>query len=157
MSEEMLNLNDFKRDYLDKHLRFVAEPAAVKADLYAEVPEKVAFRIGMHKTLDRRTQTQTIMAKRENKPTQLRRFYDEITHWHEKARQKPEDFPAFLPLIKMLKAKVAYAKSRGHVDGDYEALVRHCIDQVDSPIKLNQCKTFFEAFMGFYKATRPKD
>ncbi|MBM4200553.1 MAG: type III-A CRISPR-associated protein Csm2 [Gammaproteobacteria bacterium] len=157
MSEEMLNLNDFKRDYLDKHLRFVAEPASVKADLYAEVPEKVAFRIGMHKTLDRRTQTQTIMAKKENKPTQLRRFYDEITHWHEKARQKPEDFPAFLPLIKMLKAKVAYAKSRGHVDGDYETLVRHCIDQVDSPIKLNQCKTFFEAFMGFYKATRPKD
>jgi len=73
MSEEMLNLNDFKRDYLDKHLRFVAEPASVKADLYAEVPEKVAFRIGMHKTLDRRTQTQTIMAKKENKPTQLRR------------------------------------------------------------------------------------
>jgi len=155
MFEEMLNLNDFKRDYLDKHLRFAADSAGVKADLYAEVPERVAFRIGMHRFVDKKTQK--IGAKKENKPTQLRRFYDEITLWHEKTRQKPEDFPALLPLIKMLKAKVAYARSRGHVDADFETLMRHCIDQVDSPIKLNQCKTFFEAFMGFYKAIRPKD
>lgn len=157
MSEQMLDLNDFKRDYLDKHLRFAAEPAAVRADLYAEVPEKVAYRIGMHKFMDKKSQKPMIGAKKENKPTQLRRFYDEITLWDNKVRRQREDFPALLPLIKMLKAKVAYAKSRGHVDADFETLMRHCIDQVDSPAKLNQCKTFFEAFTGYYKAIRPKD
>lgn len=157
MFEDMLDLRDFKRDYLDKHIRFAAASKDVSADLYADVPEHVAFRVAKEWKTDRRTNERTAANKKENKPTQLRRFYDEMCLWHEKVLQKPEEFSTFLPLIKMLKAKVAYAKGRGHVDADYEALLRHCIDQVDSSAKLAQCKTFFEAFMGFYKAARPKD
>ena len=153
--EHMLELRDFKRDYLDKHVRFVAEAKDVSPNLYADTPEAVAYRVGMNRDIDRRTQQTRIGPKKENKPTQLRRFYDELTMWAEKVAHKPADFPIHLPLVKMLKAKVAYAKGRGHVDADFEALMRHCIDQVDSPAKLAQCTTFFEAFMGFYKATRP--
>lgn len=157
MSETMLDLRDFKRDYLDKHVRFAAEAKDVNPNLYADIPEAIAYRVGMSKFTDRKTQQEKIGAKKENKPTQLRRFYDELVLRAEKVAHKPADFALHLPLVKMLKAKVAYAKGRGHVDPDFETLMRHCIDQVDSPAKLAQCKTFFEAFMGFYKATRPKD
>lgn len=155
--EAMLDLRDFKRDYLDKQVRFAVEAKDVNPNLYADAPEAVAYRIGMCRSLNRRTQQQEVAPKKENKPTQLRRFYDELAMWAEKVAHKPTDFPLHLPLVKMLKAKVAYAKGRGHVDPDFEVLMRHCIDQIDSPAKLAQCKTFFEAFMGFYKATRPKD
>ncbi|MCG3168243.1 MAG: type III-A CRISPR-associated protein Csm2 [Rhodocyclaceae bacterium] len=155
--ENILGLRDFKRDYLDKHVQFTADPAKVSPLLYSDVPEAIAQRIGMSLFTDRKTQQQKLGAKKENKPTQLRRFYDELCLWAEKVAGKPESFQMHLPLVRMLKAKVAYAKGRGHVDADFEALMRHCIDQIDSPVKLHQCKTFFEAFMGFYKATRPKD
>lgn len=155
--EAILDLRDFKREYLDKHVRFAADPKEVNPNLYSDTPEAVAYRVGVRRSYDSRTQQQKIDPKKENKPTQLRRFYDELVMWSEKVARKPEDFALYLPLIKMLKAKVAYAKGRGYVDPDFEELMRHCIDQVDSPAKLAQCKTFFEAFMGFYKAHRPKD
>jgi CRISPR-associated protein Csm2 len=157
MFEEMLDLRDLKRDYLDKHLRLAAEGKDVKPELYSDIPEQVAYRIACHKSTNRRTGQEEIGPKKENKPSQLRRFYDELSLWNERVSTKPADFGMYLPLVKMLKAKVAYAKGRGHVDADFETLMRHCIDQVHSPATLTQCKTFFEAFMGFYKAARPKD
>ena len=45
---------------------------------------------------------------RGNKPAQIRKFYDELVMWEEKARQSPDDrFPEFLPFIRMLNAKAA--------------------------------------------------
>lgn len=93
-----------------------------------------------------------------NKSTQLRRFYDEICLWDSKINNKGSIgdretlYKELAPFIKMLKAKIAYAKGRDHVDENFEKLLCHCIDGVDSPITLGQCKLFFEAFMGFYKA-----
>jgi len=93
-----------------------------------------------------------------NKSTQLRRFYDELCLWNDKVNGTglPEERTAryreFAPLIKMLKAKVVYAKGRNHVDGNFVALFCHAIDQVKDPRTLDQAKLFMEAFMGFYKA-----
>lgn len=93
-----------------------------------------------------------------NKSTQLRRFYDELGLWNDKVNGTglPEERAAryreFAPLIKMLKAKVVYAKGRNHVDGNFVALFCHAIDQVKDPRTLGQAKLFMEAFMGFYKA-----
>ena len=53
----------------------------------------------------------------------------------------------------MLVAKVAYAKGRKHVDGNFETLFRHVISEVKNAKTLEQAKLFMEAFMGFYKAT----
>jgi CRISPR-associated protein Csm2 len=95
--------------------------------------------------------------KRVNKPTQLRKFYDEIVMWEQKASLHPDKFQEYLPFIRMLNAKVAYAKGRNLVDDKFVNLMNEGLRQVDSTETLRTFKLFMEAFMGFYKQERPKD
>ncbi|WP_303786938.1 type III-A CRISPR-associated protein Csm2 [Azovibrio restrictus] len=95
---------------------------------------------------------------RKNKSTQLRKFYDELVMWQEKIaleqnpERRAEHYKEHAPFIKMLSAKVAYARGREHVDPCFEKLFTHVIRQIDSPETLKHAKLFMEAFMGFYKA-----
>ena len=75
--------------------------------------------------------------------------------WEEKARQTPERFADYLPFIRMLNAKAAYAEGRKHVDKSFVDLMAHGLKQVTDPVALRHFKLFFEAFLGFYKAERP--
>lgn len=125
-------------------VRFTPPPGqALDADLFAAVAQACAQKIGDD--------------KRKNKPSQLRKFYDELVMWAERVRTDPERFAEFLPFIRMLNAKVAYAKGRDLVDANYEALMNHCLKEVTNAETLHLCKTFFEAFMGYYKVVRPSD
>ena len=96
--------------------------------------------------------------REQNKPTQLRKFYDEIIMWHQKVRQHPEKYNDYLPLIKMINAKVAYAKGRNLVDDNFVKLMRHSLGQLEAGKveRFYTFKLFFEAFMGFYKMHKPK-
>ena len=95
--------------------------------------------------------------KKGNKSTQLRKYYDELNMWHQKIKQNPANYQEYLPLIKMMNAKVAYAKGRDLVDDNFVKLMRHCLNQVNDDLKtFETCKLFFEAFMGFYKVHRPQ-
>lgn len=91
-----------------------------------------------------------------NKSTQLRRFYDEIVMWEAKVAQEPDRFGEYLPFIKMLNAKVAYAEGRKLIDGAFTDLVSHCVNQTATKEDVKVFKLFFEAFMGFYKLERPE-
>jgi len=94
---------------------------------------------------------------RGNKPAQIRQFYDELVMWEEKVRHSTDErFQEFLPFIRMLNAKAAYAQGRGHVDENFGALIARCLEQVDSAKTLRNFKLFFEAFLGFYKLEGPK-
>jgi CRISPR-associated protein Csm2 len=94
---------------------------------------------------------------KHKKSTQLRKFYDEIGMWDQKISQNRNSYPEYLPLIKMINAKVAYAKGRDLVDNNFPQLMRHCLDQIDEkPESFETFKLFFEAFMGFYKMYKPK-
>jgi CRISPR-associated protein Csm2 len=122
----------------------IAFGADLPPDIFSETAEKAAKAVkGQHEN--------------NNKRTQLRRFYDELVMWNERVQTEQgtdgrvKKYKEFEPFIKMLKAKVAYAKGRKHVDEKFHALFRHCIDQVDKPESLNHCKLFMEAFMGFYR------
>lgn len=92
-----------------------------------------------------------------NKPTQLRRFYDEIVMWDNKVMMYPDRINEYLPFIRMLNAKVAYAKGRKLVDDNFTKLLSHCLGQVNTPEQMQTFKLFMEAFMGFYKVERPRD
>ena len=94
--------------------------------------------------------------KREtNKSTQLRKFFDELVMWHDRVQQSPEKFDDFAPLIRMIKAKVAYARGRKLVDSNFEKLLGQIVDHAaTSAESLGQAKLFFEAFMGFYKQAK---
>jgi CRISPR-associated protein Csm2 len=95
---------------------------------------------------------------RKNKSTQLRKFYDELVMWFDKVHlertkeAKASKYTEVAPFIKMMNAKVAYAKGRDHVDECFEQMFSHLIRQIDSPDSLKHAKLFMEAFMGFYKA-----
>ena len=89
--------------------------------------------------------------REQNKSTQLRRFYDEMVMWEEKARQNEDRFDEYLPFVRMLKAKAAYAEGRNLVDGAFVDLIEQTIDSVKSVDDLRVAKLFLEAFMGFYK------
>ena len=97
----------------------------------------------------------------KNKPTQVRRFYNELLDL-EKSIFESEDADALrknLPLLRMLNAKAEYAEGRNLVDENFTRMLRHCIGQIDpsnpQPQTLKNCCLFFEAFMGFYKVVRP--
>ena len=115
----------------------------IDPNIYADVAESIAKAIGDDK-------------RNAVKSTQARRFYDEVVMWEEKIRQNPASFAENLPLIKMMKAKVAYAKGRKHIDAGFERMMNTGLNQVACPKTLTQFKTFFEAFMGFYKVYGPK-
>jgi CRISPR-associated protein Csm2 len=93
---------------------------------------------------------------RQNRPSQLRRFYDELVMWQEKVGASGERFGECEPYIRMLKAKVAYAKGREHVDANFEKLLGRIIDQIRDTGTLRQAKLFLEAFMAYYKVYGPK-
>ena len=91
----------------------------------------------------------------KNKPSQLRQFYDELVMWEEKVQRDERRFREYLPFIRMLNAKAAYAAGRKHVDDNFVNLMHHCLGQVDDARALRNFKLFFEAFMGFYMVERP--
>lgn len=117
--------------------------AKIEADLFSRVAKQTAETIATN--------------RRTNKPTQLRKFYDEIVMWETRISANPDSFKESLPFIQMINAKVAYAKGRKLVDNNYLKLMHHCLDQVDSAETMRNFKLFIEAFMGFYKVERPKD
>ena len=77
----------------------------IKADLFDNVAQNAATTIADNRN--------------SNKPTQLRRFYDEIVLWESKVNQQPDKFEEYLPFIRMINAKVAYALGRKLVDDNF--------------------------------------
>jgi CRISPR-associated protein Csm2 len=93
-----------------------------------------------------------------NKPSQMRRFFDELTLWHQRSREcTDEQFAELLPRIKMLKAKAAYAQGREHVDETFFRMVKAMIDPLSNKTELERAKLFFEAVLGFSKMHNPKN
>ena len=95
---------------------------------------------------------------KNNKSTQLRKFYDELVMWFDKVHMprtreaKASKYAEVAPFIRMMNAKVAYARGRDHVDECFEQMFSHLIRQINDPDSLRHAKLFMEAFMGFYKA-----
>lgn len=90
-----------------------------------------------------------------NKPTQIRRFYDELVGWQERIAGDEEKFRQYEAFIRMLNAKVAYARGRKLVDEQFETWFRQCIKSTDSARALDHFRLHFEAVLGFLKALRP--
>lgn len=88
-----------------------------------------------------------------NKPTQLRRFYDEIVMWEQKVKQNPDHYPQMLPMIRMLNAKAAYAEGRNLVDRNFGHFMRYGLRALDEkdPQTFYNFKLLFEAVLGFLK------
>jgi len=146
MNNTRNNRSDYQKNSLPeldtKRIQFKNKTA----DLFDAVANKTAETIANNRSRD------------VNKSTQLRKYYDEIIMWEQKIRQNPDNYSEYIPFIKMLNAKVAYANGRNLVDTNFVDLMRHCTGQIqeDDINSFYTFKLFFEAFMGFYKMHKPK-
>ena len=125
----MLNINEIKFGN-DK-----------SAEIFSDIAQRAAKHIKTNKNV--------------NKTTQLRKFYDELAMWNDRVQlvreNKQGKFQELIPFIKMLKAKVAYAEGRKHVDKSFSEVFNRCIDQINNVETLRDAKLFMEAVMGFCK------
>ena len=111
------------------------------AEIFSDIAQRAAKHIKTNKNV--------------NKTTQLRKFYDELSMWNDRVQlvreNKQGKFQELMPFIKMLKAKVAYAEGRKHVDKSFSEVFNRCIDQINNVETLRDAKLFMEAVMGFCK------
>jgi CRISPR-associated protein Csm2 len=115
--------------------------------LYSDIAETAAQRVAGERG-DRNPR---------NKPSQLRRFYDELVALADKVGFDSQKFEEQRPFIQMLKAKVAYAKGRDKVDDNFRSLLCRVVDQTVDLDTLRQARLFMEAFMAYYKVYRPSE
>lgn len=92
---------------------------------------------------------------RENKRTQIRKFYDEVIRLDMAAKARPQEWENILPLVHMLTAKAAYAKGRRLVSDNFVTFIRASIKQISGHKDLELFANFFEAFIGFYRLHGP--
>lgn len=114
--------------------------------LYSDIAEESAIAVG-----------ENGRKNRINKPSQLRRFYDELVALQGKVGSDQNKFKQHEPFIQMLKAKVAYAKGRSMVDDEFVELLKCVVDQASDCDKLKRARLFMEAFMAFYKVHGPRE
>lgn len=86
----------------------------------------------------------------ETKSTQMRNFYDYVLDLYEKL-QSGKNFDEILPFVKMLNSKVAYARSRKHINDEFVEMIKICVNQISTQKQLEVFKLFFEAVIGFSK------
>ncbi len=91
-----------------------------------------------------------------NKPTQLRKFFDEVLRFDGMLKSLPsdqqkEEFEKLLPYLKMLNAKAAYAMGRDLVTKEFKDFLSQSLMQVKNKDDFDIFAGLFEAFMGFYK------
>ncbi len=121
----------------------IFDQAVPSADLFDSAAESVAQKL--HEEAGR---------SNKNKSTQIRRFYDELVGWQERIDGDADKFKQFEAFIRMLNAKVAYAKGRGLVGDEFERWFRECIKATTNATALNHFRLHFEAVLGFLKALR---
>ncbi len=92
-----------------------------------------------------------ISRKKENKRTQIRKFYDEVVRLNMEAKNKNADWNNILPLVNMVTAKAAYAKGRALISDNFLFFIRTSVEQVKAPEDLDVFANLFEASYGFYR------
>lgn len=94
------------------------------------------------------------------KSSQLRKFYGDVKNLEQIwiNQQKSETaFLGILPQIKMLKAKVAYARGRGVVPQDFEYWLSEHVDSIATQQDFTAFLLHFEAVVGFCYGEGLKD
>lgn len=86
-----------------------------------------------------------------NKPTQIRKFYDEVLRFDSMLKTNPSDFENILPYLKMLNAKAAYAMGRDLVSKSFKDFISNSLNQIKDKDDFDAFASLFEAFMGYYK------
>jgi CRISPR-associated protein Csm2 len=120
----------------------------IDPDLFSGIAESLAKEVNNERVQSR---------DKLNKPTQIRKFFDEVIRYQGMIQATPDDFIAMLPYIKMLNAKAAYANGRDLIGSSFKSFIEGSLKQVSTREDFDIFCTLFEAFMGFYKFCVEKD
>jgi len=93
--------------------------------------------------------------KEKIKSSQLRKFYG--TAKSLELAGKAKSFTVILPQIKLMKAKVAYAQSRGVVPNSFKSWLTSCVDAIADEKDFEAFLLHFEAVVGFAYGAGLKD
>lgn len=96
-------------------------------------------------------------SNKTNKPTQIRKFFDEVMRFDSMLKAKPSDFDNILPYLKMLNAKAAYSAGRDLISGEFKNFISNSLNQVKDKDDFDAFAGLFEAFIGYYKFYRPSE
>ncbi len=128
-------------------ISFRSQSGSLDPDIFSGKAEKIAKEVfdGQERTRGK-----------ANKPTQLRKFYDEVIRFDSIIKSCPsekqsEEFNKLLPYLKMLNAKAAYAMGRDLVTQEFKEFISKGLDQIKTKDDFDIFAGLFEAFMGFYK------
>lgn len=113
----------------------------IPADLFDSVSKSVAEELNKAKD-------------KFNKPTQIRRFYDELVGWQQRINGSENEFKKYEAFIRMMNAKVAYAKGRELVDANFEYWFTAANKATTNAKALDHFRLHFEAVLGFLKGMR---
>lgn len=95
------------------------------------------------------------------KNAQLRRFFGEFKGFQRKLEQKQgevdEHFKSILPMIKMINAKVTYARARSVVPPAFEIWMKKHVAAIESARDFQAFLLHFEAIIGFCYGIYSKD
>ena len=92
---------------------------------------------------------------RQNKPTQIRKFYDAIFKLNQRARAGATNWPSIVAQLHRQLALVHYAKGRKLVTDTFVSMMEELIKAVNRPEDLQVITDFLETFMAYYKECRP--
>ena len=115
------------------------EKKLIETDLFSATAETLAKRVFQESS------------HKLNKPTQIRKFYDEVLRLNSIIKVNPEEFDTYLPYIKMINAKAAYAMGRDLISRSFKDYISSSISQINDIDDFEVFTGLFEAFMGFYK------
>lgn len=143
---------------MEKLLKESVNLEKVNYDLFDEVAEQIAQALNnpqIKKSNRRERREETRPCRTCNKSSQIRRFYEDVLKWEDKIQAQSDiqaAYREYLPFIKMLNAKVAYAYSREKVDEQFKQFINHCIRSLtEDKATFDHFKLLFEAVIGFMK------
>jgi len=115
----------------------------INPDLFSSFADKLAQQVfnEQNKTVN----------KPVNKPTQIRKFYDEVLRFDSIIKLNPNEFENVLPYLKMLNAKAAYAMGRDLISKSFKDFISDALNQIKDKDDFSAFAGLFEAFMGYYK------
>lgn len=122
------------------------EKKILKAKLFSEIADKWAKDVYNESN-----------NKKLNKPSQIRKFYDEVLRFKDDLQTNEKEFESVLPYIQMLKAKVNYAVGRDLVSEKFKEFIEKSVDAVKDKEDFEAFSGLFEAFMGYYKYYNGKE
>lgn len=94
---------------------------------------------------------------KRNGRSQVRKFYDEVIRLEMSTKSGQKKWEHVWPLVHMLIAKAAYAEGRKLVSKEFVQFIKDGVSQIKDPEDLKIFSSFFEAFMGFYRADCPRN